>query len=57
MEGYISFDVSERITQREKEIEEGKIAQSEEDLEKQADIIEHLDSYQNASEANRTRNI
>ena len=57
MEGDISFDVSERITQREKEIEEGKIAQSEEDLAKQADIIEHLDSYQNACEANRTRNI
>ena len=57
LEADISFDVTVRITQREEEIEKGKIAQSEEDLEINADVTELLESYQNACEPNRTRNI
>jgi flagellar biosynthesis chaperone FliJ len=57
LEADISFDVTVRIKERAEEIEEGEIAQSEEEMEIHADIIELLEDYQNACEVNRTRNI
>jgi hypothetical protein len=57
LEADISIDVTMSIKEREEEIEEGEIAQSEEDVANLHDILELLEDYQNACEVNRTRNI